>query len=527
MHRLTPRRTLLLSALILGAAVFLRLDQYFSGRSLWLDESLLALSVLDRPISRLADPLSLSQGAPFGFLAAAKLSVLSFGKSELALRLVPLLSGLAALGFFSVLARRVTSGLGVLLALALFACSGSLILYSSEFKQYSTEVAAVLALSAVAITDKRLTARRYLVVAALGAALLWFAYTTVFFLAAFACAYGLCFLLGRRWKELATVAGGSLIWLASGLAVYRISYDDLGSLDSAVERASGDSTSSSLRLLVDAGTFIANGAVGVTGGTPLQELVRLLAGALGVVGAVLLLRAKPFVGLMLGLPLAFMVGAVLIGRYPVFERTVLIGVPAAVLFVAHGTGAAAGRVRAPAGTALGLALAILFVSYPLKSAAEDIGSPAGINQGLRPLLQELERRWQPGDSLYVHYAAQYGFRYYADCDCLRPASSSQPLSLADRRTDGPSLWHGVLLSRPPGLRIGARHTPGDWPAYLSEVDELKGRERVWVLSSHSEPEEQVFMNSLLPEHLDRIGTRRAVFTEGAGRLLLYDLSGPG
>jgi len=516
-----------IGAFIFGAAIFLRLDQYFSGRSLWLDESLLALNIIDRPSSGLSDPLDLSQGAPLGFLIAAKLSVLSLGESELALRLVPLLCGLGALGLFYVIARRVSSGFGVLLGLVLFACSSSLVYYSVEFKQYSTEVAAGLALSAVAIPTALLTARRYLVVSLLGAILLWFAYATVFFLAAFATVYGLAFLAVRRWKDLGTVAGGSLIWLASGLAVYKVSYDDLESISGSV--ASGNSASSPLKPLGEAGASIINGAASVVGGTAPQELIRVAAFALGVTGAILLLRTKRYACLMLGLPIAFMFGAVLIGRYPAFERTVLIGVPAAILFIAHGTIYVARRFRDSVGAAVGVALVILLVSYPLKTAVEGIGAPQRNNQGMKPLLQELVRGWQPSDTLYVHYAAQYAFRYYAECACSGAEGDSQspPFSFADRRTIGPDLWHGALLSRPPQLVIGTRHTPGDWAAYLSEVDPLRGRQRVWILSSHYEPEEEEYITSLLPRHLDRLGHRQKLFIEGTARLLLYDLSGPG
>lgn len=208
-------------AAILVIGVALRLERYFAGRSLWLDESLLAINVLERPLSRLADPLDLSQGAPFGFLAATELTILALGKSELAFRLFSLVASIATLGFAAVIVRRVTCGVGVLLSLALLAVSPTLIYYAAEFKQYAVEVAAVTGLTAVAITTGRLTARRYLVVCGLAAALLWFAFTTVFFVTAFALVYGLAFLLERRWRDLAIAAAGSLAWLASGLAVWK------------------------------------------------------------------------------------------------------------------------------------------------------------------------------------------------------------------------------------------------------------------------------------------------------------------
>lgn len=99
------------------------------------------------------------------------------------------------------------------------------------------------------------------------------------------------------------------------------------------------------------------------------------------------------------------------------------------------------------------------------------------------------------------------FRYYAECACIRPGDAlPAPLSLATRRTTGPTLWQGVLLSLPPQLYIGARHTPDEWGAYLRKIDQLQGRRRVWILSSHwASPEEQRMLTTLLPEHLNRAG----------------------
>ncbi len=56
--------------LILGLG--LRLAQYATGRSLWLDEALLALNIIHRPIGGLFRVLDYHQGAPLGFLLLEK-----------------------------------------------------------------------------------------------------------------------------------------------------------------------------------------------------------------------------------------------------------------------------------------------------------------------------------------------------------------------------------------------------------------------------------------------------------------------
>jgi hypothetical protein len=82
----------------LGA--LLRLVQYLRNRSLWLDESSLALNILHRSYSGLLEPLDYHQGAPVGFLMLEKLAVRSLGAGEYALRLAPLVAGLVSLFLF-------------------------------------------------------------------------------------------------------------------------------------------------------------------------------------------------------------------------------------------------------------------------------------------------------------------------------------------------------------------------------------------------------------------------------------------
>ena len=91
-----------LSVVILVAlGVALRVREYASDRSLWLDESWLALNIVDRPLAQLFGDLSFNQAAPPGFLLIERTSVALFGPTEYALRLFPLLCGIAALPLFA------------------------------------------------------------------------------------------------------------------------------------------------------------------------------------------------------------------------------------------------------------------------------------------------------------------------------------------------------------------------------------------------------------------------------------------
>jgi len=124
----------------IAIGVFLRSAQYACGRSLWNDEAELALNILNQPFAGLFQPLQYHQGTPIGFLLLEKLATAFAGKSEIALRAIPFVAGVLALFVFYDVAKLYLSPGAVPLALILFSLSRNLVYYSSEVKQYSTDV---------------------------------------------------------------------------------------------------------------------------------------------------------------------------------------------------------------------------------------------------------------------------------------------------------------------------------------------------------------------------------------------------
>ena len=147
MFRLEPFGILFL--VILGVA--LRFRQYLFNRSFWFDEASLALNVVDRDLTTLlTERLAYLQTAPPGFLVAARAMVVALGPFDWALRLVPFIAGVSVVALAVILARReLASTIARLTFVGLVALSPVLIFYSSEFKPYSSDALAALAILVV------------------------------------------------------------------------------------------------------------------------------------------------------------------------------------------------------------------------------------------------------------------------------------------------------------------------------------------------------------------------------------------
>jgi hypothetical protein len=139
-----------LPAAIGVAGAVLLVAQWAGARPLWLDEEFLAVSFRDRGITDYFEPLWLGQTAPFGWLALVRLTVIAFGTGERALRLVPLLFGIATIGAAVWIGRRWMTIAGASALVLLCAFAQWLTYHVFELKPYSADAFLALVLPAIA-----------------------------------------------------------------------------------------------------------------------------------------------------------------------------------------------------------------------------------------------------------------------------------------------------------------------------------------------------------------------------------------
>jgi hypothetical protein len=394
-------RLLLVCAACLGVAV--RLLQYCGNRSLWFDEAMLSLNILDRGVGQLARPLADGQAAPYLFLVAEKVSTALFGPSELVLRLFPVLSSIAALLLLWLISIRLLNGWYRLLVMALACFSSQLIYYGQEVKQYSTEVAVALGVYAAFLWLGRAAHGRTssaMALALIGAAGMWFSFTAGLVICAIGATMLVEYFVTRREERSAgRLALVLLCWAASAAALYLVQLRDLAA-NSALHAYW---QTGFLNTPADAGRLLA----GLLRHGDLVGPLACLAALLMLVGvgdliARRALEALPILLIFVGLLLASAMHA-----YPLQGRTVLFAVPFVYLLVGLGLAALAPLVRGPYLVALGA-----LICLPALGNLGSIGTRPILREETKPLLRVVMAQRRSGDAVFVYRGASRAVAYY-------------------------------------------------------------------------------------------------------------------
>ena len=132
---------------LLSAGFFLSLIQFISDRSLWLDEAMLARNIISRSGTELLQPLDYMQVAPILFSLLEKFSCSMIPDSDFGLRIFPLVFYWLSLFFFYKILTLVFSDRWIIIfSLSLFVFNEHFIYYSSEVKQYASDVFLILSM---------------------------------------------------------------------------------------------------------------------------------------------------------------------------------------------------------------------------------------------------------------------------------------------------------------------------------------------------------------------------------------------
>jgi hypothetical protein len=477
--------------------VVLRLRQYLSGRSLWADEAMLALNIVNRDFSGLLKPLADNQGAPIGFLFVEKFFNVILGRHELVLRLFPLMAGLTALWLFYLLLKKSVHHAGFFTALTLFALSPQLIYYSSESKQYIVDVAVMLGLlvTALPIFQGQAGWQDHIRLGLAGIFALWFSHPAVFVLAGIGVALVIQFLQTRDYSNLRLTVIMGIFWLVSLGLLYFINLQGLTRSEYLVNYWETGF------IPMPPWDNLAWFATNFSDNVQFQFGIQVIPGLVFVfmlTGWLALFREMQTLALTFIFTVFFAYIASALRLYPTSGRLSLFMMPFGIILLGKAVEMAQGVFESNKiwTTLITLALSGYLLYSPFTTALQDFVSPKYFEH-IRPSMDYLSASWKDGDVIFVSFWAEPAFRFYApfyDLENIQYVSSDFE----------------------------------DYPnpqALKSRFEPLLGQGRVWVLFSHVYENAGFNERDFLTAYLDEIGMKRREFRrpETSVYLFLYDL----
>jgi hypothetical protein len=396
---------------IICFGILLRITQYLSNRSLWVDEAMLALNIIHRSLPELLSPLDYNQGAPIGFLIAQKLFVEIFGTSEYALRLLPLLCGIISLFLFVRVAKEFVEPKSLIVATGLFAISYKLIFYSSEVKQYSSDVAVALVLYSVTlyIQNAGLSAARSLVFGMIGAFGIWFSHPATFVVAGIGGTLSGSLAHNKQWSKLLLLMNAGLLWAVSFGALYLISLHSLSQNSELLNYWSYGFMPFPPKSVADLRWF--DKTFFEIFKEPLGLLPASIAAVTFLIGGLSMAIEKKDKFFLLAAPIMFALLASGLQSYPFTGRLLLFAAPFIIVCIAEGVMRVGLLVRNKQNLLNAAVASVLLVPQLLYSST--ILVKPYFFEDVKPAMEYISKRWQKGDILYVYHGAQPTFQFYS------------------------------------------------------------------------------------------------------------------
>jgi hypothetical protein len=489
----------ILGLIVLG--IGLRLQNYLTDFDMFLDEISVASSILPRTYRELWKPLDYYQNAPIGFLIAAKFFTHMFANTapEHSLRLYALLTAIASVPLFWLLASRVLSVGAVPLAVFLFAVSKYLVGYSSEVKQYEGDatVAVFLLLISMLVYSRKRSVGMLLLYAVIGALGIWFSQPAVFILTGIGLYWSVQTLIGRRIKEFVSVLPVFLFWAANFVAYYVFVGSKYVCNDNYLKYFAKSFMPWPPASYSDLCWFpnILITAVEVPGGFRPQVAVVICFLLVAGFGVLYHRQRHAFFFLLSFVPLALLASGLRL--FPLQHRIILFTVPILILGVAEGTTFLTHKLYKPAPCAA--VVLVLIVALPPALDVRKYPFKPFSAEGVKQIVEYISQHRQANDTVFLYRGFDRYFKYYAP-------------------------RFGMSYDMPDMQLVTMPRKPKDLADLRDEIEKLRGYQRVWLLFYNMANTEMVNERTLVLYYLDGLGRQLDAYEQETVSLYLYDLT---
>lgn len=483
---------LIIALFICLIGLFLRAYFFVINRSLWLDEAMLALNIVNRSFLDLLKPLDFNQASPIGFLLAQKAVISLLGISDYTLRIIPLIAGLVSVPMMYLVSKKFVGKESALFLLGMFALSPKLIYYSSELKQYSTDVLTTVGL--LWITLKCLqdnSAPSILIVFGIvGCLATWISHPSLFVFVGIFLTIGLTFTIQRNKNRLFWLISIGVIWMINLLLVYFFNLQHLEQNNHLINYWSfafaplppWNNLSWYYRALIN---MLRD---------PAELPINAMVIGLLFIGVSSFAFKKWQFALSLNFPFLLALIASAFKKYPFNGRLLLFLLPLLLLLLTEGVERVKEillKINKFLAKFIYISLVMYFLYNPIMVAYKNVRSPP-MGEHIKPVMAYISKNYLDTDLIYVYYGAVPAFEFY---------KSQYGLGRYIRG-------------------ISARNEP---TKYLEDIERLRGNRRVWFIFSHNCSWCIVNEQEFILEYLDKIGVKRDEFLSSGASVFLYDL----
>lgn len=464
------------SLIFLG--ITLRLIEYFHDNSFWLDETFVALNVMQQSYYELTQPLLYEHHAPIGFLLIQKFITNVFGYSEYAFRIYPQLASIVSVFLFYKVSKFFLNEKGRFLALFLFSTCVALIHYSAEGKPYAGDVffSLLLLYFSIKTFKKSINWGNIILFGITGAIAIWCAYSSVFVLAGIGTGIIYKFFKDKTPKQILKYLPAFILWGLSFIGFY----------SHALLKAINE------KLVIDVfgqfyvpTPFSLKSLLWILNMTWLQIKYMPLSYEVLIflfLGLFLMFKKDRVKFIILFLPYIFCLVASFLQQYPFWQRAILFLISGIIIFISLGFEELYDFIAKKFSKiiyvkALLLLILVFIILVPTIASVYNINHPR-LNQDVKPAMKFLSENVKPGDTIYIHKHLMYALKYYGPrYGFIAPKDLEPPLKTWGIQREFKENDSTIILGHSDGADIEKEKYFGE---IKNDLEKLKGTKRVWL-----------------------------------------------
>jgi len=390
---------------IVAMSVVVRIIMYIKCRSLWLDEALLAESIVSRNwLELLVSPLSNGQSAPVLYVITVKLIGATFGYSEFSLRVFSLFTFVGLLTCETVFMKKVfnLSNYQIAFVVVMTALLPSYIWYSNELKPYMSDAffAVLTILLYFYYTQRKI---KLPILTALYILILGFSSPGIFFVGGVLFSEFLVAVFNKNKRNIICISLSGIVilavfglyyhwWLSPASEAMKIYWDNVASKETIINR------------------IIKIFKPGV--GRSASNVVWLFV-PFALLGFYSLIRQKDKIAYSMGLSIFLVFLASAIGKWPLSGRLWLFLPVIILIFTPIGFDFVYDKIKSPKITEIvGLSLLFVIMVCFMVYCAQYVGDKMYFScQEVNPLISYVKKNIKDDEFLYVYPPVKYAFSY--------------------------------------------------------------------------------------------------------------------